>query len=164
MKRSQIKHHIDGLLALLVFGVFAACVLAVLLTGARAYRRLTDRDQAAYDERTCMQYVAARIRQADSLEGVAIEEFGDVTALVLGDGGDYVTRVYCCDGYLMELYSDALSEFTPADGERVMEAEEMDLSLSERLLTVTVTGKEGASSTLQLCLRSGERVEKEAAA
>ena len=34
MRDKQIKHHIDGLVALLLFGVFAACVLVVLLTGA----------------------------------------------------------------------------------------------------------------------------------
>lgn len=156
MKKSPIKHHLDGLMALLVFGVFAACVLVVLLTGARAYRRLVDRDQAVYDERTCMQYVAARVRQADSLDSVSIEEFGGVTALSLGDG-EYVTRVYCYDGYLMELYTDVFSdEFGPADGERVMEAEAMALSQSGSLLTVTLTDGEGEESTLRLCLRSGK--------
>ena len=51
MKRKTIKHHIDGLIALLLFGVFAVCVLAVLLTGAEAYRRLTQRDRARSEER-----------------------------------------------------------------------------------------------------------------
>ena len=54
MKRKTIKHHIDGLIALLLFGVFAVCVLAVLLTGADAYRRQIGR--ASCRERVC-QYV-----------------------------------------------------------------------------------------------------------
>ena len=54
MKRQGTKHQIDGLLMLLLFGVFAVCVLIVLLTGARAYRGLTERDRAAYDRRTCV--------------------------------------------------------------------------------------------------------------
>ena len=48
----------DTLLALLLFGLFSVCVLAVLLTGADAYRRLTQRDRLAFDSRTCTQYVA----------------------------------------------------------------------------------------------------------
>ena len=51
MKRTRIHYHLDGLIALLLFGVFAVCVLAVLLTGASAYQRLTQRDMAAYDSR-----------------------------------------------------------------------------------------------------------------
>ena len=34
MRRQASQHHMDGLLMLLLFGVFAACVLGVLLTGA----------------------------------------------------------------------------------------------------------------------------------
>ena len=60
------KHHIEGLIALLLFGVFAVCLMTVLLTGANAYRSLTDRDQTAYDRRVCAQYMATRLRQADS--------------------------------------------------------------------------------------------------
>lgn len=60
MKRGTSQHHMDGLIALLLFGVFAACVLAVLLTGAGAYRRLVGRDRAAYERRTCVQYIATR--------------------------------------------------------------------------------------------------------
>ncbi len=63
MKKRPIQHQLNGLMALLLFGVFAACVLAVLLTGANAYRRLTQRDQEAYLRRTCVQYLATRVRR-----------------------------------------------------------------------------------------------------
>ena len=39
-----------GLLVLLLLGVFAVCVLSVLLTGAEGYRRLTERDLAELSE------------------------------------------------------------------------------------------------------------------
>ena len=47
MNRTGTKHHMDGLLALLLFGVFAVSILSVLLTGAQVYGRLTQRDQDA---------------------------------------------------------------------------------------------------------------------
>ena len=156
MKRKTIKHHIDGLMALLLFGVFAVCVLAVLLTGAEAYRRLTQRDRAAYDRRTCVQYVATRVRQADALDGVLVEDFNGTACLTLSDGEDYVTRVYCHDGYLMELYCDAGVELAPEDGEQIMPAQALDLSLEDGLLTIAATDAQGAQNILLLSLRSGE--------
>lgn len=156
MKRKPIKHHIDGLIALLLFGVFAVCVLAVLLTGADAYRRLTQRDQAAYDQRTCVQYVATRVRQADAAGQIALEDFGGSDCLVLGAGEDYVTRVYYYDGWIMELFCAADMELGPEDGERVMAAGGLDLSLEDGLLTVTAADAQGGENTLLLSLRSGE--------
>ena len=160
MKKRSIEHHLDGLIALLLFGVFAVCVLAVLLTGASAYRRLTVRDGEAYNRRTCLQYVATRVRQADWSGGVLLDEFGDLPALVLSapEEAPYVTRIYCCDGAIMELYADAQAELGPADGEQIMEVGDMEMSLDDggRRLTVTITDTTGASSTLRLSLRSGE--------
>lgn len=148
----------DGLAALLLFAVFAVCILIVLLTGAGAYRRLTDRDQSAFNQRTCVQYLAARVRQADCLDAVAVEDFQGVQALVLGAGQEYVTRVYCHEGWLMELYSEAVTDLAPEDGERLMEANSLELALDGRLLTAEITVPQGGTESLQLCLRSGEGV------
>ena len=156
MKKRVIQHHTDALAALLRFGVFAACILSVLLTGAEAYRRLTRRDQAAYARRTAVQYIATRVRQADSLALVSVEEFQGVTALVLREDGEYATRVYCHEGYLKELYASEEDLMVPGDGERIMAAEGLELSLDQGLLTVSVTGENGEESTLLLSLRSGE--------
>ena len=155
MKKREIQHHMDPLGALLLFGVFAVCVLGVLLTGARAYGRLTQRDREAYDRRTALQYVATRVRQADSLEGIGVEEFLGTSALVLQEG-DYVTRVYCYEGWLMELYVSREDPLGPADGERIMELEGLELSLEDGLLSVTATHKTGEENSLLLSLRSGE--------
>ena len=158
MKRQPIKHQLDGLIALLLFGVFAVCVLSVLLTGAQAYRRLTQRDQNTYSRRTCAQYMAARVRQADCLDGVAVEDFGGVSALVLaGAPGteEYITRVYCYDGWIMELYAGRTAPLEPADGEQIMRSDGMELSLEDGLLTIRVSDASGAENTLTLALRSG---------
>ena len=159
MKKQSIQHHMDGLAALLLFGVFAACVLSVLLTGAGAYRRLTQRDQDAFSRRTCVQYLATRVRQADADGAVAAGEFGGGDALLLTqdiDGMEYVTRIYVSGGYLMELFSAADSELAPEDGEKLMEARALSASLSDGLLELSLTPKEGTAVELTLSLRSGE--------
>ena len=156
MKQKPIQHHFDALAALLLFGVFAACVLAVLLTGADAYRRLTERDQAAYERRTGVQYIATRVRQADHAGGIAVEDFGGTDALILGADETYAARVYCYDGWLMELYCLAEEPMEPQDGQKIMEARALELSLEDGLLEASLTAADGTEDTLRLSLRSGE--------
>lgn len=140
-----------GLLALLVFLLFALCLLLVLLTGAGVYRGLVRRGEESYAARTTVQYIATRVRQAGD---VAVEEFGGCKALVFPetiDGERYLTRVYCHEGWLMELFSTGTAELSPEDGERVLEAEDLLVQLEGNLLTVR-TGEQ----TLYLHLREGE--------
>lgn len=156
MRRGIKKHKLDGLLTLLLFGVFAACVLSVLLTGADVYRRLTVRDRETYAQRTCIQYVATKVRQAPSGASVRVEDFGGVQTLAVAediDGETYITRVYCHDGWLKELFTFDGGDFTPEDGERVIEARDMRLSLEDGLLTVEVTDENGKESSLTLSMR-----------
>lgn len=155
MKREKIQHHMDGLLLLLLFGVFAVCVLSVLLTGAKAYRRLTLRDQEAYRRRTCVQYIATRVRQGDLEGAVAVEPFGEGDALVMAKDG-YVTRVYWHDGWLMEMYAGEDVQLAPEDGEKIMELDGLAMSMDGGLLTVEVDGGDTGTDTLRLSLRSGE--------
>ena len=156
MRQKPIQHHIDALAALLLFGVFAVCVLAVLLTGADAYRRLTQRDQIASDRRACVQYVATRVRQADSEGGVTVEHADGMDLLVLGAGEEYVTYVYCYEGWLMELYIWSGEPMVPSDGWQLMEMEDMKLSLEDGLLSVDITTPQGEADNLLLALRGGE--------
>ena len=153
--QKRLRHRMDGLLALLLFALFAACVLAVLLTGARAYRRLTLRDQASYNTRTCVQYVATRVRQADHAAGVEVAPFGETQALVLGEKSGFITRVYWYDGWLMELYSAPDAALSPENGTKLLPADGMEFTLEDGLLTAKITSG-GRDSLLSLSLRSGK--------
>lgn len=159
MRTRQNKRKADTLLVLLLFGVFAVCILVVLLTGADAYKRLSQRDQISYDERTASQYLATRVRQADRLGGVEIDSFQGVDALILTEaieGEAYETRVYCYDGYLRELFTSADGDFYPEDGEKILAAHGLTLSREGRVLTAELTDTEGQVRQMTLYLRSGE--------
>ena len=153
------KSHMEGLIALLLFGVFAACVLSVLLTGAGAYRRLTQRDQTAYSQRTCAQYLATKVRQSPDAQALSVESFGDGDTLVFCEeiGGElYLTRIYCCEGWLCELFSSDQAGMTPEDGEKVLQAQRLDLELEGGLLSITITYADGSQTCLDLSVRDGE--------
>lgn len=155
MKKRAAQHHMDALMALILFGVFAACVLAVLLTGAGAYQRLTQRDRSAFDRRTAIQYIATRVRQSDIAGSVEVVSFQGTNALALEESTGYVTRVYWYDGYLMELYAAADSDLAPEDGVKLLESEPVDFSLEDGLLTVKIDGG-SAGKVLCLSLRTEE--------
>ena len=161
MRTRQNKRRADALLVLLLFGVFAVCILAVLLTGADAYKRLSGRDQISYDERTAGQYLTTRVRQADRLGGVEVASFQGVDTLILTEeieGEAYETRVYCYDGYLRELFCAAEDTFLPEDGEKVLPAEDISFSYEEKLhlLAVSLTDADGLEEDILLHLRSGK--------
>lgn len=149
----QKSSRITDVFALVVFGVFALCVLLVLLTGAGVYRRLVESGSKSYQDRTAVQYVATRVRQAET---VAVEDFWGCQALTLReelDGEGYITRIYCYDGYLRELFCEEAASLLPEDGEQVLEAEAFQASLDGELLTVQVDSRE-----VTLYLRSGREV------
>lgn len=156
MRNQRAKHHMDALAALLLFGIFAVCVLGVLLAGAGAYQRLTARDEAAAERRIRVQYIATRVRQADILDHVSVEELGGAPALRLAEADGYVTWVYCRDGWLMEMYTSAESDLAPEDGTRLMEAAALSLSLEDGFLEIGITGPGDEVDRLYLTLRSGE--------
>ena len=139
MKGKKIQ--MDAPVVLLVFSLFAACVLMVLLTGADAYQRL-----------------ATKVRQGDGQGQIWVDTFAEEEGpqcLFLEEDG-YLTQIYCYDGWLRELYAQPDSGLEPQDGEQVLEVQDLELSLEDGLLTLTVTTPQGERITQQLSLRSGE--------
>jgi len=161
MRERNKRQSISALATLLLLGVFGVSILSVLLTGAGTYRRLTWRDQMSYDSRTCAQYVAAKVRQAASAEAVALNSFGSSDALIIReelDGATYLTRIYCHNGWLMELFAAADGDFAPEDGEKILPADCLALMQTGNLLRADITLGEETTQVL-LYLRGGEGAE-----
>ncbi len=153
------KNHLEGLIALLLFGVFAVCLLMVLLTGADTYKRLTNTNQTAYDNRTCVQYIATQVRRADCADSVSLTSFGEGDALSLAeniDGETYVTLIYVYNGYLMELFCSDVDAMSPEDGEQIMEIGGLKLALVDGVLDIVCINADETEYSLTLTLRSGK--------
>ncbi|MCI2058984.1 MAG: DUF4860 domain-containing protein [Oscillibacter sp.] len=161
------QHHIGTAAVLLLTGVFAVCVLLVLLTGADSYGALAARDARAFDRRTCAHYVAEKVRQADAAGSVGTADFdgsasaGNGDTLFLResvDGVPYETRVYWYGGYIRELYTQADALANPEDGEKILKARGLRFDLDARrgLLSAEITADDGEVTELALSLRSGK--------
>lgn len=164
MRRGQTRRHgLDSVFVLLLFGVFACCLMLVLLTGARSYKSVADRGEVAYEQRICTQYIATKVRYNDYSGGVTVgpfsEEEPELSTLFLHqtiEGEDYWVRIYCYDGTVRELFTEADQTMEPEDGQEVMAASALEFTLEEGLLTITAADTAGQISELSLLLRSGE--------
>ena len=160
MKNKEKQLKTGSLLALMLFGVFGACVLLVLLLGADIYQNISERDRRVYENRTAVQYLTTKVRQADFADGIAVADFDRRDALVLRetiDGTEYETKLYCHEGWLMELYAASDSGLFPADGERILELKELEVSLADGFLQAELTMPDGEVQQLSLMLRSEGR-------
>ncbi len=154
MKRDGSKW--TSLAALLVFTLFALCLMLVLLTGAGVYRRLTENGDVRYARQTTMQYLSTRFHQG---RNARVEDFQGSEALVFSENyGDqtYLTRVYCYDGYLMELFSAEAAQLAPEDGEKILPVSQLAFTLEEDLLCIDLDGE-----TFWLAAREGRQVPHE---
>lgn len=148
MKKRTEK--ISGILPLLLFAVAAVCVFFVLLAGVGVYTRLNGRDEAAYEKRTAAGYLTEKVRQCsgnvhwDALDGTG--------ALVLEEG-EFLTRIYCHEGWLWELYSEKDSGAGPEDGEQILPLRSLEGSLEEGLLTLALTLENGEEQKILLHIR-----------
>lgn len=163
MKTEHRKRKVDNLLTLLLFGVFAVCILAVLLTGADVYRRLSHRDQLSYNRRTAAQYLTTRVRQADRLDALSVRVFGGQDSLVFTeeiDGISYETLIYCHGGYLRELFAVSGGKYLPEDGEKILAVKALSIRQDGQLLHLELAVSSGEVQTMSLYLRSRKEAAK----
>ena len=161
MKQESKQFHISRLFTLGVFFLFALTLVLVILTGAKIYRTTVDAGQHAYEERVTVQYLTARVRRADSLSLMTLEDFCSLDALVFHetlDGTDCQTLIYCYDGWLRELFCTDSAAFSPSSGEKVLPLDGISMTKNESLLHITATLPCGNTVSFDLQLRSGMEV------
>ncbi len=163
MRKPAPKLHINSLLVLVLFAVFAVCILSVLTAGSGVYRDLVDQDKDAYNWRTAQRYVTTKVHQAPAGDTVSIETFEGISALTLReeiDGSVFLTRIYCFDGQLRELFCEEGDQFAPEDGEIILPLENLEGQRVGDLLALRLFGSDGQWEELFFDLRGGTGVSR----
>lgn len=157
------NHTIDTVFVLMLFCVFTAAILTVLLAGANAYQAIADKMEEQYAERTCLSYLDAKIRHYDEIGMVDTEVFGDTNALALYeelDGIQYKTLVYYANGYVWELFFEDGLQFQPEDGQKIIPAKDLEVSWKAKdLLLLTCISEDERQEQLIVYLHSGKGVD-----
>lgn len=153
-------HTIDIVFVLLLFCIFAASVLLVLLTGAGTYQGIAESMENHYQERTCINYIATKIRHYDTEGSVELVDGTGDAAIKLKlsetiDGTAYNTFIYYYNGMVMELFTEEGLEIDAGGGFEIIEAEGITFEMaSDNLLRIECTGAGGTSAELFVSLRS----------
>lgn len=167
MKKVEIKHNIGGVFVLLLFAVFAGSILLVLLFGASAYEKIVSSGQAAYDERTGVQYIAAKIRHNDEADSVYAGSFSskedpkadEINTLYLKlqtEEEEYYTKIYYYDGYIREILCTEDGGLSPEDGNEILAAKGLQLTKQGNLVYIKVDNEDGTQSSICLSVRSSQ--------
>lgn len=144
MKRRLSPNSISAIAALCLLAFFAISVFGVLLAGARIYKNVTRQGQTDFDSRTCQQLLLTKLRQASSPSAVQIRQFGSGDALFIYENYEsrsFVTRIYCHNGWLMELFSVDSDEFSPEDGEKLLPLDGLTVTRQDNLFILTLSAQ-----------------------
>lgn len=144
------------LFTMLLFLVFVLCALFTVLIGGKVYENISSRMEDNYTGSVSLNYVANKVRQGDEAGGVAVRQIEDTEVLEFTQefyGEQFFTWIYCRDGYICELFTDAQSGLGLSDGLPIIECEGLNLEMDGKVLTVETAGSGG--STLMLSVRSG---------
>ena len=148
MNKTTQKIHTDFLTVLLVFGIFAVSMIAVLMAGAGAYKRIAARDSEAYNIRICTQYIRTKLLRASSSEDIEIESLnapgcGALKIKERAGEGEYITYIYSMDSYLCEMFIPAGQEPDYKNGERLTEGEITSLSIKDGVFRAELMTEDG---------------------
>ena len=155
MKKSHVSVELAA--GLLLFCVFTVTMLFVLVSGAGAYQKISETMEEQYRERTCLSYIAAKIRHADSNGSVYTGTFGGGSALYLEeeeDGTVYVTVLYYYDGSVRELFTLKDTQLLPEDGFEILSADNLTFSEPADGLIRAVCTVDGRTSRVCVSVRS----------
>lgn len=145
------RHSIDVFFVLCLFMMFALCLSALLLAGAKSYQRISQNSQDNFDLRTSLFYVTNKMRSADS-GGISLGEFGTGDAIFLEeevDGVLYVTKIYQYEDCLMELFAEQGNDLDPVAGVEVTKVSDFQVEKIEgELLEVSVVSPKGKKNSM----------------
>lgn len=164
MKTEIKKPNISGIFPVLSFAVLAACIVIVLVTGARLYGRSNQQDSVDYYRRTVTGYITTRFMQSNVEGRFFVGDFHEALPRSSGNtlfftetigGKEYVTRVYCHEGNVYELFSPLEANIAPEYGEKVLPVNNIDFSVNNGLFLAHVTFNDGENTVIRLSLRAG---------
>ncbi len=160
-------HIISGTFVFLLLGVFAVFSTLMVLLSAQFYRTSVDQTRLHNERRVLCSYLMNVVRGNDAADAVRITQIDGIDVLALGmeeDGERYETRIYCYDGALRELFTDASQPFEPDYGEVICQARRFTPVLLENgLLELRAQDGEGEEHLLHVALHgsaSGEEAQR----
>lgn len=136
----------------LLFALFVITLLFAILTGTNVYQSLHETSSAANNERLGVNLIANTVKSNDATDAVAVGTGPEGQSLVMQErlaSGNYETRLYLYDGYIVEEYALAGTAYTPERATQIVESSTFSFSYANGLLSITTD-----EGTANVALRS----------
>lgn len=160
-KDAKTKHIVDVIFVLVLFAVFTASALVLVILGANVYKETVKNMSHCYDTRISTSYITQKVRQNDSYDSVSVGKLLDTDALIFSHtiGEEtYSTYIYCHEGYLKELFMRTDTDIGVSPllaGSNIMKADSFVIeSVNDSLLHITITGNDSDPQDVLISLHS----------
>lgn len=128
--------------SLLLFLIFAVCMLVIIGAGAGIYSRINSGHEVTYGSSAAIKYVSNKIRASDSCE---IIDGGRGVALT---NGNVLCVIYSGEKGIYEKNSSLESGISTEGGELAVETDSLNISERDGLYEISVSCKGSTSSVL----------------
>lgn len=126
-RREYITDLMFVILLLLLFASFGLCVVMI---GARVYKNTVNHMEENYSSRTAIAYLEEKIRQNNEMGKIEVTTIEKNQSLLIHstvNNEEYVTYVYCYDGWLWELYTKASNEVKLGMGQSLVKLNRLSI-------------------------------------
>lgn len=146
-----MKHKLDLLFPMLLWGALLICCVFSILIGIRFYERTTDQISATYESRTALSYLREKIHQNDENGNISLGTLDGVDSLIIEQTYHdkiFFTYIYAYENALWELMVQDGIDVSPKDGTKILEVTDLKMKESAKgLFQFTYTNPDGRSIT-----------------
>lgn len=159
MKRQS--HSIETVFVFLLFAVFAVLSMLLIFIGSDNYNSIIHAQELNAEARTAISYISNKVHANDRKSAIEVTQMENIDVLVLKyekNGEHFENLIYCYEDAVREALTCDGLDFKLEYGEKLLEAQAMDISYEpeQRLLSFTVTDREGNKRSMSITLKSGE--------
>lgn len=160
MIRKNPLDSMRAILVLLLCATFFILAMGLTLLGSNVYRRTAAQADIRYTQRTALSYLVNQLRRGDRAEGIRIGDFDGIDTIEIrevfeDDSTVYVTRLYCYEGQLCELFAEQSPDLQPQDGIAILPLAALSVEGNESEIQITVTDEHGEQYEAALSPRCG---------
>ena len=136
MNRFSEGHSISGLFSFLLFLLFTACALLLIISGSKVYQNSLSHMEENFSSRTAIAYVTEKLRAYDTRGAISLTTVEEIPALCLRETteeGEFSTYLYYYEGALRELFLRSSSAPSAQLGTAIVSLQSFSFTIEEGL-------------------------------
>lgn len=161
MLSSHTSYAMKHALVIVLCAIFFLLSMVLTIMSSNVYRHTVSDADRNDTTRTALSYLVNRIRQNDGTDTITLTQFNGAPALKLSqtiDSCEYITLLYCYDGFLREQFVQKDHLFSADAGFPILAIQTLSLSTQNNLLTIGITSPNGETTQVSLAPRCGMEV------